>query len=150
MTEEIRKEPEDNRASFYTSERREFKRRLVADRREVERKKRFLANVVLPVLIGVLGAGLVSWGAYVTHTTYSISARYEETFTKHLERQAAEAIKADIRIDAIVLDYNSKIVKLHDDMSRGFAELRQHQNTIYDLLVRHEERRKQEAHTNSD
>lgn len=121
--------------------RRETKRRFDVDRRSSERKKRYWWGVVFPILIGIVGTAILTWGTYITHTTYGISAKYEESFVKHLENQATKSIKDDIRVDSIVLDYNTKILRLHDDMNQGFNELRKSNSTIYNLLLRHEEKR---------
>lgn len=123
------------------SERREVKRRYTPDRRELERKKKFWTNLLLPIVIGVAATSIITWGAYVTHVTYDISANYEQTFVKHLENQAAEEVKDDIRMDSIVIDYNAKILELSKNMKEGFDELRDDNRTIYNLLVTHERRR---------
>ena len=123
------------------SERREAKRRYTTDRRELERKKKFWTSLILPVVIGIGVTSVITWGAYVTHVTYGISAKYEQTFVKHLESQDTDAIKDDIRMDSIVLDYNGKILELSRDVKEGFDELRDDNRTIYNLLVTHERRR---------
>jgi hypothetical protein len=125
-------------------ERREAKRRYTTDRRDLERKKKFWVNLLLPIVIGVGVTSIITWGAYVTHVTYGISAKYEQTFVAHLENQASEDIKDDIRMDAMVLDYNSKIVKLSETMKEGFDELREDNRIIYNLLVTHERNRIEE------
>ena len=117
------------------AERREAKRRYTLDRRIMERRKRYLFSVVLPTVLGILGAGIVSWGAYVTHSTYSISAKYEETFVDHIDDQAVHDKLQRARIDGIVVDYNTRISELHDDVNDGFKEIRDTQNNIYNLLL---------------
>jgi hypothetical protein len=116
-------------------ERREAKRRYTMDRRTMERRKRYLVTVVLPTVLGVLGAGVVSWGAYVTHSTYSISAKYEETFVDHIDSQVIADRQQNKHISDIVVDYNLRIGELHDDMNDGFKEIRDTQNNIYNLLL---------------
>jgi hypothetical protein len=116
-------------------ERREAKRRYTMDRRTMERRKRYLFTVVLPTVLGVLGAGVVSWGAYVTHSTYSISAKYEETFVDHIDSQVIADRQQNKHISDIVVDYNLRIGELHDDMNDGFKEIRDTQNNIYNLLL---------------
>lgn len=125
-------------------ERREAKRRYTTDRRDLERKKKFWVNLLLPIVIGVGVTSIITWGAYVTHLTYGISAKYEQTFVAHLESQAAEDVKDDLRMDSIVLDYNSKILKLSENMKEGFDELREDNRIIYNLLVTHERNRIEE------
>lgn len=116
-------------------ERREAKRRYTIDRRIIERRKKTLFALILPTILGILGAGIVSWGAYVTHATYSISAKYEETFVDHIDDQVITGAAQEARINDIVVDYNRKIVRLHDDMNDGFKEMRDIQNNIYNLLL---------------
>lgn len=120
------------------SERREAKRRYTVDRRLYEKRKRAFVNFILPSVIGVVVAGLVSWGAYVTHTTYSISAKFEETFKSHIEEAAKDSIATTLRMDSIVNDYNDKLVSLHEDMNEGFRELRESQRNIFNLLLQHD------------
>ena len=122
-------------------ERREAKRRYTIDRRDVERKKKYWINLFLPIVVGVLVTSLMSWGVYITHTIYTISANYEQTFKKHMEDQSAEAVRDDIRMDAMQVDYNSKISRLHDDMMEGFKELRNSQNLIQKLIVSKDEKK---------
>jgi len=121
-------------------ERREAKRRYIIDRRTMERRKKYLFSVVLPTLLGIFGAGIVSWGAYVTHATYSISAKYEETFVDYIDDQAIANKAQKNRIDNIVIDYNERISQLHNDMNDGFKDirdaLRDTQTNIYNLLLR--------------
>jgi hypothetical protein len=144
MTETVGKKQFDDspvESDAYSTDRRSSKRRTYTDRRVAERKKRFLMGVVLPVCLGVVATGIVSWAVFITHTTFTISAGYEETFKRHLERQATDAVRDDIRMDSMVLDYNSKILKLNEDMTEGFDELRKQQTNIYNLLVHHEAKR---------
>lgn len=117
------------------NERREAKRRHEMERRTTERRKKYFFAVILPAALGILGAGLVSWGAYVTHATYSISAKYEETFVDHIDKQAVQDKIEATRIDDVIVDYNARISKLHDDMNDGFKEIRDTQNNIYTLLL---------------
>ena len=122
-------------------ERREVKRRYTTDRRELERKKKFWTNLLLPVVIGIAVTSIITWGAYVTHVTYGISAKYEQSFVTHLESQATEDVKDDLRMDAIVLDYNAKIVKLSEKVEEGFEKIREDSREIYNLLITHERNR---------
>jgi len=108
-------------------ERREKKRRVPPDRRVIERRKRYLFNVMLPTLVAVCGAGLISWGAYVTHITYAISAKFDSEIE---HGQEGKDERMEMRID-----YNSKIIKLQDTMLEGFKELRESNRIIYNLLV---------------
>ena len=125
-------------------ERREAKRRYTTDRRDIERKKKFWVNLLLPIVIGVGVTSIITWGAYVTHLTYGISSKYEQNFVAHLESQAAEDVKDDLRMDSIVIDYNSKILKLSENMKEKFDELREDNRIIYNLLVTHERNRIEE------
>lgn len=130
-----------NGESWPDGDRRMAKRRYMSDRRQMEKRKHFWNTVILPVLIGIAGAGIISWAAYVTHTTYTISAKYEANFVKHMEKTARENLSTAAKIDNIILDYNTKITGLHDDMSDGFRELRESQQSIYNLLVEYEAKR---------
>jgi len=131
---------ENDEQDWEGAERRNAKRRYLIDRRTMERRKKYLFSVILPTMLGVFGAGLVSWGAFVTHATYSISAKYEETFVDHIDEQAISDRAQEKRIDGIVVDYNERIGELHNDMNDGFKEirdtLRDTQNSIYSLLLR--------------
>ena len=88
----------------------------------------------------MLGGGVISWGAYVTHTTYGISARYEETFTTHIEDQNRNEKINDYRFENMQRDYNTKIIRLHDDMNDGFKEMRSSNKDIYNLLIKRDKK----------
>ena len=113
-----------NESTWEGDERRETKRRYTMDRRALERKKRYMFTIILPTLLGIMGAGVVSWGAFITHATYSISAKYEETFVDHIDDQHIKETAVKTRLDHIVDDYDSKLGTLHDDMNDGFREIR--------------------------
>ena len=117
-------------------ERRESKRRYTVDRRTLEKRKKYLSSVLVPTIIGLLGAGIISWGAYVTHTTYGISAKYEETFITHIKDQDIKDVVNDHKFENMQRDYNTKIIQLHDDMNDGFKEMRSSQKDIYNLLIK--------------
>jgi hypothetical protein len=122
-------------------ERRQTKRRYTVDRRTLEKRKKYLSSVLVPTIIGLLGAGIISWGAYVTHTTYGISAKYEETFISHIENQDTKEIINDRKFESIQKDYNGKILQLHTDMNDGFKEMRSTQKDIYNLLIKQDSHR---------
>lgn len=121
-------------------ERREVKRRYTVDRRTVERRKKYLFSVIMPTLLGILGAGVVSWGAYVTHATYSITAKYEQGYVTYIDKQAEVDRAQDLEIKRIARDYNQKVIQLHDDMNAGFKEIRDTQQNIFGLLLHRNKR----------
>ena len=88
-------------------ERRESKRRDNSDRRILERRKRYWSSLILPILVGVIATAIVSWGAYVTHVTYGISARYEESFVKHVSAELKKDALNEHRLEMIQADHNS-------------------------------------------
>ena len=116
-------------------ERREGKRRYVVDRRLVEKRKKYWWTLALPTIIGIVGAAIISWGAYVTHTTYAISAKYEQTFDRHVGRQLQLEATNDHRFELMQMDYNNKMLGLRQDMNTGFKEMRDSQTDIYNLLI---------------
>jgi hypothetical protein len=129
------------REEWEGEERRQIKRRYTVDRRTLEKRKKYLSSVLIPTFIGLLGAGIISWGAYVTHTTYGISAKYEETFISHIENQNTTDIINDRKFESIQKDYNGKILQLHIDMNDGFKEMRSTQRDIYDFLIKQDNNR---------
>jgi hypothetical protein len=117
------------------AERREVKRRYAQERRVTERRRKYIFSILLPIFIGLLGTGVISWGAYVTHTTYGISAKYEETFITHIDDQVVRDTVNDYKFESIQKDYNTKIMQLHNDMNDGFKEMRESNKDIYNLLI---------------
>lgn len=121
-------------------ERRETKRRYTFDRRTLERRKKYLSSILIPIFIALLGGGVISWGAYVTHTTYGISAKYEETFISHIKNQDTKEVINDRKFESIQKDYNGKILQLHTDMNDGFKEMRSSNKDIYNLLIKRDKK----------
>lgn len=117
-------------------ERREAKRRYTIDRRTVERRKKYWYNLFLPILLGVLGAGLVSWGAYVTHVTYGISAKYEESFVRHVADQLKKEALNDHKLELMQMEHSTQMTSLRDDMNTGFKEIRAFQHDIYNIIAK--------------
>ena len=128
-------ENENGDGDWEGSERREGKRRYVIDRRLAEKRKKYWWSLALPTIIGIVGAAIISWGAYVTHTTYGISAKYEQSFDKHVGRQLQLEATNDHRFELMQMDYNSKMAGLREDMNNGFSEMRNSQTDIYNLLI---------------
>jgi hypothetical protein len=122
-------------------ERREVRRRYTSDRRNWERKKYYLSKMLVPIVASVLFAGLISWGAYVTHTTYTISANYEQTFKKALDGQTKRRTFVDGAFDKMRDDYEVKVFNLREELREGLHETRVALSKIYNLLVTHEQRR---------
>jgi hypothetical protein len=120
-------------------DRRAVKRRYTTERR----RGKYWLNLLAPIAMGVILTGIVSWGVYVTHTTYNISAKYEETFIGHIEGQEKKEVYAERRRDAIVVDYNRKIDKLSDEVADGFREIRDGNNSIINLLLKREASKQQ-------
>jgi hypothetical protein len=118
-------------------ERREAKRRQNIDRRMREKRKRYWMNLLVPIAISIGVGGIISWGVYVTHLTYGISARYEESFVKHVNDQIQKDAIYDHRLEMIQMDYSEKISGLRSDMASGLREIRQSQKEIYNLLLKH-------------
>jgi hypothetical protein len=116
-------------------ERREVKRRHAVDRRLQERKKRYLWSIIFPVTIGIIGTAILSWGAYVTHVTYGISASYEETFKGHIQGQLVKEAEIAHKFELNKLEYTDKLTELRRDMNLGFKEMRNTQKNIYNLLI---------------
>jgi hypothetical protein len=123
-------------------ERREAKRRDLIDRRGPERRKKYWWSMVLPTLIGIMGAAVISWGAYVTHTTYGISAKYESQFDQHIGRELQVEATNNHKLELMQMEYNDKMLILRKDMlilrkdmNEGFKEMRASQLDIYNLLL---------------
>lgn len=123
-------------------ERREAKRRYTSDRRAWERKKYYLGKILIPIVASVMFAGLISWGAYVTHTTYTISANYEQTFTKALESQMRRELTVDHDMEMMKEDYNTKFFNLRKELTDGMRETREALAKIYKLLLLQEQERR--------
>jgi len=119
-------------------ERRECKRRFNVDRRNMERKKRYFFGILMPIIIGVVLTGIVSWGAYVTHVTYKISANYEETFVKHMGEQNSREVVINHRLDLMTRDYGLKVDTLRSEVTEGLREIREVQSQMYRLLVQYQ------------
>lgn len=117
-------------------ERRETRRRYTIDRRILERRKRYWSSLLLPVFVGIVVTAIVSWGAYVTHVTYGISAKYEESFVKHVREQLKKEAHNEHRLEMIQTEHNSQMARLRDDMNTGFKEIRAFQHDIYNLLAK--------------
>ena len=118
------------------NERREAIRRDNNDRRVLERRKRYWVSLLLPILVGTIATAIVAWGAYVTHVTYGISAKYEQSFVKHVNEQLTKDALNENRLERIQAEYNSQMIRLQDDMNTGFKEMRAFQHDIYNLIVR--------------
>jgi hypothetical protein len=146
MKNKNEEENEEENDGWEGSERREAKRRYITDRRTFERRKKYLSSILIPTIIGLLGAGILSWGAYVTHTTYGISAKYEETFTTHIDNQVVRDTVNDYKFESMQKDYNTKIIQLNDDMNDGFKELRETQQNIYSILFQFGVKKNEEIH----
>ena len=116
-------------------ERRETSRRVPPDRRIVERRKKYALNIILPTIVAIMGGGLISWGAYVTHVTYSISAKFDSSYAAHVANQDKHDQEDKDERMAMRIDYNSKILKLRGAMDDGFKEFRDSNRSIYNLLV---------------
>jgi len=116
-------------------ERREVRRRYIPDRRAAERRKRYWWSVVFPIILGACLTAVISWGAYVTHVTYSISANYEKTFVHHIEAQADKNALVEHKLELIKKDYTGGINAIRKDMTTGFSEIRNIQNAMYRLLL---------------
>ena len=117
-------------------ERREARRRYTLDRRELERRKKYWSSLILPVIIGIVATAIVSWGAFVTHVTYGISAKYEESFVKHVNDQLKKEAYNEHRLELIQAEHNAQMARLREDMNTGFKEIRAFQHDIYNLLAK--------------
>ena len=125
-----------NSYNWEGEERREAKRRYTIDRRLLERRKKYWSTLLLPVLAGIIVTGILSWGAYVTHITYGISAKYEESFVKHIKDQLKKDALMDHKLELIQAEHNRQMIRLRDDMNTGFKEIRVFQRDIYSILVK--------------
>jgi hypothetical protein len=115
--------------------RREIKRRFDIDRRSQERRKRYWWTVLFPLIIGIIGTAVLSWGAYVTHTTYGISAKYEQTFVSHIRNQIQKDADTDHKLEITKIEHARELDKIRKDMKDGFSEMRKSQDAIYNLII---------------
>lgn len=116
-------------------ERRRIHRRNRADRRLAERRKKYWWSVIFPIIIGVCVTALISWGAYVTHVTYTISANYETSFVRHVNNQVKKDAALELKIEMLRTDYTHKMNSMRADMNSGLKEIREANNRIYNLLI---------------
>lgn len=119
-------------------DRRDSRRRFLTDRRASARRHRFMWSVFFPIVAGIIGTGVVSWGAYVTHVTYSISANYEQSFEKYIEDNNGHIADVHMKVNEMQDDYNQKILELRHDLNASFKEMRDAQNAIYNFLIQHD------------
>jgi hypothetical protein len=117
-------------------ERREARRRYTIDRRTFERRKKYWSSLLMPIIVGLIATSIVTWGAYVTHVTYGISAKYEETFVRHVAEQLKKDAEVDRRLNMIRSDYSNQMDRLRDDMNAGFKDLRDFQHDIYSIQAK--------------
>ena len=122
-------------------EQREIRRRYLIDRRVTDKRKRYMWSVVFPIILGSILTALISWGVFVTHTTYRISASYEETFVKHIEREIEKDLVLEHRLDMIKADFTNRMDTMSADTKSGFAEIRTMQTAMYQLLLETERHR---------
>lgn len=115
--------------------RREVKRRLDVDRRSQERRRRYWWTVLFPIIIGIIGTAVLSWGAYVTHTTYGISAKYEQTFVSHIRDQIQKDADTNHKLEITKIEQGQELDQLRKDMNEGFSDLRKSQQDIYNLII---------------
>jgi hypothetical protein len=120
-------------------ERRTMTRRELADRRAKERRRKYWFNLLVPIGLSIGIGGVISWGVYVTHLTYGISAKYEESFVKHVQDQLQKDAFYDHRLELLQIDYSEKISSLRSDMAEGLREIRDTQKDMYKLLLKHNE-----------
>lgn len=128
-------------------EQREARRRYTIDRRLAERRRRYWWAIILPIILGagLTGlTGLISWGVYVTHVTYRISANYELAFVKHIELQVEKEARLDHRLELIKADFTNRTNLIRSDMTAGLKEIRDMQGAMYKLLVQNEQYRNQQ------
>jgi predicted PurR-regulated permease PerM len=116
-------------------EKRETRRRYTLDRRMSERRKRYWWAVIFPVILGVGITALISWGVYVTHTTYRISANYEKTFVQHIEKEIEREALVEHRLEVIRADYTNRIDSLKEDLKTSLQDIKSVQTQIYRILL---------------
>jgi len=128
-------------------DRRASRRRYLADRRAREKRKKYWWSVIFPIIVSICCGALISWGAYVTHVTYTISANYETSFLKFIEERAQKDASVEHEIEMLKTDYTNKLGLLRSDMTSqineirldmkaGMKEIRETNVRIYDLLLR--------------
>jgi hypothetical protein len=122
-------------------EQRESRRRYTIDRRSSERRKRYWWSVIFPIVLGAVLSALISWGVYVTHITYKISANYEETFVSHIEKELERDAQVEHKLEMMKTDYSNRMNLMRSDMSSGLKEIRDMQASMYRLLLDHERTR---------
>jgi hypothetical protein len=122
-------------------ERRSSPRRFSSDRRLWERRKSYLIKILVPILGAVVFGGILAWAVYVTHTTYTISANYEKSFIQHVADQIRRDVTVDHKFELFSSDYHNQINRLRDEVNTDQREIRSALNKIYDLLLRHEQKR---------
>ncbi len=119
-------------------EQREVRRRYTIDRRTRERRKRYWWSVVFPIILGAGLSALISWGVYVTHVTYRISANYEETFLKHINAELEKDAATQHKMELMEADYTSSMASIRSEMAGGLKEIRDMQATMYRFLLNKE------------
>lgn len=122
-------------------EQREVRRRYVVDRRASERRKKYWWAVLFPIIVGVCITALISWGAYVTHVTYTISANYEMSFKQHIQDRVIKDASLEHTIELMRSDYTHKLTGIRQDMDAGLKEIRDTNLKIYNLLLEKESRK---------
>ena len=122
-------------ANTATGERRESQRRRTLDRRADEARRQLWRLRLLPILVTILGGALVSWGAYVTHLSYSINANYEKVFLHYISEQKDKESAAGRRLDVLNHEFNAKLESLRTDVYNSMAEMRSTLRNIYNLLA---------------
>jgi hypothetical protein len=125
--------PEDNWNGEV--ERRESKRRYTLDRRLYEKRKKYWINLLLPIVLGVVVTGIVSWAAYVTHLTYGISAKYEQSFVSHINDQLKKDALIEHKMELLQVNHDQDLRQLKEAMETGFKEMRSFQHDIYKILA---------------
>ena len=126
---------------------REIRRRYTVDRRKSEKRKRYWWSVIFPILLGGALSALISWGVYVTHVTYRISANYEETFVKYIAQQLEKETALDHRLELMRNDYTNRMNAIRLEMTAGIDRIRSVQDAMYRILLEYK-RDKIEAEEN--
>ncbi len=125
----------ENQQDWDGVEQREVRRRYTLDRRVAERRKRYWWSVVFPILLGTGLTALISWGVYVTHTTYRISANYEKTFVRHIDKVIKREALVEHRMEIMKADYINRIDSLKVDVKASLTEIKDIQTAMYRLLL---------------
>lgn len=120
---------------------REVRRRYLFDRRMRERRKRYWWSIIFPIFLGSVLTALISWGVYVTHVTYRISAGYEETFVKHIENEIQEAAALEHKMEMMKIEYTGRLDSIRSETMKQLSEIRAMQSNMYQLLLDNERRR---------